>query len=86
MCQVVLRSREGLENFEEYQGPNIEILGEEGEGREEEEKTVIEGGGQLLPSEPLHPKVRIRQIRSLDWLIALAHCTAFIGSLLKLLA
>ena len=74
---MVLRSREGLENFDEYQGPNIEILGEEGEGREEEEKALIEGGGgQLLPSEPLHPKVIVMHYD--HWLIAFANC---IGSL-----
>lgn len=48
--EVVLRSREGLDNFEDYQSPNIEICGPDSDN---EEKMVLEGGGgQLLPSEP----------------------------------
>jgi len=52
--EVVLRSREGLDNFEEYQGPSIEI-NEDDEACGEERAVVEGGGGQLLPSSPPHP-------------------------------
>ena len=55
--QVVLRSREGLENFEDYHGPNIEIC----EGDEDDHKSVVEGGGgQLIPSEPKNPAIMFK--------------------------
>jgi len=57
-AEVVLRSREGLENFEDFHGPNIEICEE---GDEEDEKSVVEGGGgQLIPSEPRNPAIMFK--------------------------
>ena len=54
---MVLRSREGLENFEDYHGPNIEIC----EGDEDDHKSVVEGGGgQLIPSEPKNPAIMFK--------------------------
>lgn len=58
ISKVVLRSREGLENFEDFHGPNIEICEE---GDEEDEKSVVEGGGgQLIPSEPRNPAIMFK--------------------------
>lgn len=56
--EVVLRSREGLENFEDYQGPTIEMC-EEDDGGSAGERAIDFGGvgGQLLPSQPEHPAV-----------------------------
>ena len=55
---MVLRSREGLENFEDFHGPNIEICEE---GDDEDEKSVVEGGGgQLIPSEPRNPAIMFK--------------------------
>jgi len=57
-AEVVLRSQEGLENFEDFHGPNIEICEE---GDEEDEKSVVEGGGgQLIPSEPRNPAIMFK--------------------------
>ena len=56
--KVVLRSREGLENFEDFHGPNIEICEE---GDEDDQKSVVEGGGgQLIPSEPKNPAIMFK--------------------------
>jgi len=56
-AEVVLRSREGLENFEDFHGPNIEICEED----DEDEKSVVEGGGgQLIPSEPRNPAIMFK--------------------------
>ena len=55
---MVLRSREGLENFEDFHGPNIEICEE---GDEDDEKSIVEGGGgQLIPSEPRNPAIMFK--------------------------
>ena len=57
ISKVVLRSREGLENFEDFHGPNIEICEED----DEDEKSVVEGGGgQLIPSEPRNPAIMFK--------------------------
>jgi len=57
-AEVVLRSREGLENFEDFHGPNIEICEE---GDEDDEKSIVEGGGgQLIPSEPRNPAIMFK--------------------------
>lgn len=57
-AEVVLRSREGLENFEDFHGPSIEICEE---GDEDDEKSVVEGGGgQLIPSEPRNPAIMFK--------------------------
>ena len=58
VSKVVLRSREGLENFEDFHGPNIEICEE---GDEDDQKSVVEGGGgQLIPSEPKNPAIMFK--------------------------
>ena len=45
--EVVLRSREGLDNFEEYQGPNIEICGSDTEDNLED-KSIVQGTCSIL--------------------------------------
>ena len=47
-----------MENFEDFHGPSIEICEE---GDEDNEKSVVEGGGgQLIPSEPRNPAIMLK--------------------------